>query len=623
MSINSIKSSGMQDQLVRNEPNQSTVASKQPEAQQPAQPASKDAAFADKAVSFLKNQPSALSTNKQNFSAKEVTQDEYGMTHVKTQQSFNGVKVTGGEMIVHFDKNGKVDSTSGKAIDIPKDFNTYPRLSSEDAIKLAKKSFGRETSEAPKTELTIISNPKTNQPELAYKVTTKNLDFNNPSSKEFFINAKTGQIISQVETLHSLAQDVHQRIEIAKSGGVDLTSSSGQTNQSAKAGSADLSNPFGSLKDVLGSMLGRKPKPGVSVVGSGESAGAGTVQFNEVKNSNGTFSLKDLQRGGSQVFDAQNAEPGRFQQIGKAVTSNTQDLGSSNKTAVSAAYNTSLVWDFLKDTFGRNSIDNKGFALNSSIHVGKDFGNAFWNGSFMSYGDGDGKELGSLVNALDVAGHEIAHGMTEKTAGLVYEGQSGGINEAMSDIMGTAVEFYAAKKNPNIQGNYQIGETVYTPGVSGDALRYMDHPGKDAINDKNGNVIKLIPDPGGDPNKDKVVRFGDPDYNSPKAYALKSIDHASQYVDGMDVHFSSGLVNNAFYLLAEGGKNDTSKVSVQGIGRDDALKVFYRALTTYMVPNTDFKGAQQATLKAAKDIFGADSTQYQRVKDSWHAVGVD
>ncbi len=617
MSINSIKSSGMQDQLISNQPAQSTKAPVTAQAPSTQSAPSKDTALANKAVSFLNNQQSS-STSKQSFSTKEVSSDEYGMSHVRLQQSFNGVKVTGGEMVVHFDKAGNVDSTTGKPIDIPKDFNTYPRLSSETAIKIAKNSFGRETSEAPKAELTIITDPKTNKPELAYKVTTTNLDFNAPSSKEFFINAKTGQILHQEETIHSISETIRERTELAKAAGVDLSAGAAQTS---KASAGKVSNPFDTLRDMI-NPSGRA-RAGVSVVGSGQTEAGDTVQFNQVKNADGTFTLKDTKRGGSQVFDAKHAEPGGpFQQVGTAISSKTQDWGSSNKTAVSAAYNTSLVWDFLKTTFNRNSIDGKGFALNSSIHVGTNFGNAFWNGKFMSYGDGDGKELGSLVSAIDVAGHEIAHGMTQKTAGLVYSGQSGGINEAMSDIMGTAVEFFAAKNNPNIKPNYNIGETVYTPGVEGDALRYMDHPGKDAIVDKAGHDIKLLPDPSGDPSKDKVLRFGDPNYNNPKAYALKSIDNASQYVDGMDVHFSSGVVNNAFYLLAEGGKNDTSKISVQGIGRDDALKVYYRALTTYMVPNTDFQGAREATLKAAKDIFGANSTQYQRVADSWHAVGV-
>src|SRR5262249_56130443 len=134
---------------------------------------------------------------------------------------------------------------------------------------------------------------------------------------------------------------------------------------------------------------------------------------------------------------------------------------------------------------GRNSIDGNGEALNSNVHVGRNYDNAYWDGSMMNYGDGDGSTFSPLT-AIDVAGHEITHGLTERTAGLIYDGESGGLNEAMSDILGGGgVEWYAAKRNRNVKWDYLIGEDVWTPGKKGHPLPYMTHPNKDRYSTHN------------------------------------------------------------------------------------------------------------------------------------------
>ena len=155
----------------------------------------------------------------------------------------------------------------------------------------------------------------------------------------------------------------------------------------------------------------------------------------------------------------------------------------------------------------------------------------------MTYGDGDGTQLRPLV-AIDVAGHEMSHGVTSRTAKLVYSGESGGLNESTSDIFGTAVEFYAG--NSADPGDYLIGEKIMIGGKG--YLRNMMDPTADG----------------------------------------RSIDHYSKYKSGTDVHFSSGIANNFFYLLSEGGKNRTSGKTVTGISRAKAEKIWYRALTVYM-----------------------------------------
>ena len=145
--------------------------------------------------------------------------------------------------------------------------------------------------------------------------------------------------------------------------------------------------------------------------------------------------------------------------------------------------------------------------------------------------------------------------------------------------MGTGVEWYASQKNPNVKSNWTIGESAFKP----DGLRSMSNPTSDG----------------------------------------RSVDHYSRYRPGMDVHFSSGIANNAFYLLANGGTNRTSGQGVQGgIGIEKGLKIFGQALTNYMAPNTTFSGARAATLRAAADLYGAASPEVQKVKDAWTAVGV-
>jgi Zn-dependent metalloprotease len=314
---------------------------------------------------------------------------------------------------------------------------------------------------------------------------------------------------------------------------------------------------------------------------------SGKVDLGALKqNADGTFQLDDSTRGkGVNTYDAKGSQQPTTKTEIKD-NNNVWGEASDPKNAqagVDAQYGGETTYDFYKNVLGRDSLDGKGEALNAFVHVGKNYVNAFWDGEKMNYGDGDGQQAGPLTT-LDIAGHEISHGLTERTSGLVYSGESGGLNEAMSDIMGTGVEWYASQKNPAVKFDWKLGEDAWTPGTAGDALRYMDDPTKDGY----------------------------------------SIDNYKNYPQQTEVHGSSGIANNAFYLLSQGGTNRTSGMQVaDGIGVENALKVFYRANAYYLTPNSTFADARDATLKAATDLFGASSTQVQRVKDSWSAVGVE
>ena len=254
-----------------------------------------------------------------------------------------------------------------------------------------------------------------------------------------------------------------------------------------------------------------------------------------------------------------------------------------------AQYGTNVTWDYYKFVHGRNGIFGNGTGSYNRVHYGNGYVNAFWDGTKMTYGDGDGVEFGPLVS-LDVAGHEMSHGVTENTAGLTYSGESGGLNEATSDIFGTMVEFYAA--NTNDPGDYYIGEEFDLASHSG--FRRMDNP------------------------------------------ALDGSSHScwSTSTKNVDVHYSSGVGNHFFYLLAEGSGQKTigGKVhnsptcngsTITGIGRADAEKIWFRALTVYMTSGTTYAQARTATLSAATDLFGASSNQRAVVAAAWSAVNVN
>ncbi|CAM5629414.1 Neutral metalloproteinase OS=Streptomyces tendae OX=1932 GN=GUR47_36250 PE=3 SV=1 [Streptomyces tendae] len=207
----------------------------------------------------------------------------------------------------------------------------------------------------------------------------------------------------------------------------------------------------------------------------------------------------------------------------------------------------------------------------------------------MTYGDGTGNT--NPLTSLDVAGHEMSHGVTSNTAGLEYSGESGGLNEATSDIFGTGVEYFA--NNSADKGDYLIGEEIDING-DGTPLRYMDKPSKDGA----------------------------------------SKDYWDSGLGGVDVHYSSGPANHFFFLLAEGSgartvdgveyDSPTSDGSaVTGIGRAKALQIWYKALTAYMTSTTDYADARAATLSAASDLYGADSTEYKTVGAAWTAINVN
>ncbi|MEU2624151.1 M4 family metallopeptidase [Streptomyces sp. NPDC007157] len=324
--------------------------------------------------------------------------------------------------------------------------------------------------------------------------------------------------------------------------------------------------------------------------GTGNTQYSGTVTLNTTL-SGSTYQLYDTTRGGHKTYSLNNGTSGTGTLMTDADDVWGTGAGSNTQTAgADAAYGAQETWDFYKNTFGRSGIKNDGVAAYSRVHYSSGYVNAFWDDSCfcMTYGDGSGNT--HALTSLDVAGHEMSHGVTSNTAGLNYTGESGGLNEATSDIFGTGVEFYA--NNSSDVGDYLIGEKIDING-DGTPLRYMDKPSKD----------------GG------------------------SADSWYSGVGNLDVHYSSGPANHMFYLLSEGSGTKTINgvtynsttsdgVAVAGIGRAAALQIWYKALTTYMTSSTNYAAARTAALNAATALYGASSAQYAGVANAFAGINV-
>ncbi len=341
---------------------------------------------------------------------------------------------------------------------------------------------------------------------------------------------------------------------------------------------------------------------------SGASLYSGTVTI-DTSSSGGTFYMEDLTRriGTFNMNNTGNTTTGtggtqsRYSgadDVWGATPSNTENAG------VDAHYGAAKTYDYYKNVHGRNGINgsdgpgtttaaaNSGISLvTSRVHFGSNYNNAFWSSNRMTYGDGNGTTFSPLVT-LDIAGHEMTHGVTQYEANLTYSNESGALNESMSDVFGAMVELYA-RGGTVTSDTWKIGEQAYTPGTAGDALRYMNNP-----HAKSG---------GG------YTADDDPDHYS---------ERYTGTADSGGVHINSGIGNHAFYLAAAGGTHHLSGVTVTGIGTTDAAKVWYRALTIYMTSSTNFAGARTAMLSSATDLFGSASAQYNTIATTWCAVGV-
>jgi bacillolysin len=269
--------------------------------------------------------------------------------------------------------------------------------------------------------------------------------------------------------------------------------------------------------------------------------------------------------------------------------------------AVDAHYYANVTDDFYMITFGRNSLDNEGMQMVSSVHFKRNYNNAFWNGSQVTYGDGDSPDFRAFSAGLDVVAHELTHGVTEFTSGLIYENESGALNESFSDIIGNTTEFYAAANGLDPAGvpDWLVAEEVDLRTDVAPGFRNMSDPQEDSDPDHYSELFTGTEDAGG-------------------------------------VHTNSAIPNHAYYLLVNGGKNAgcdnvgsgghthtaNCDVTVTAIGLADAAQIFYAGFTS-LPENATIANARFATVAAAESLYGgASSQQALSTNAAWQAVGV-
>ncbi|MEU2223157.1 M4 family metallopeptidase [Streptomyces sp. NPDC018347] len=504
------------------------------------------AAIEHAASALLAHAASLDLTAPQATDVRDVIVDRDGAQHVRYDRTYRGLPVLGGDFVVHLARGGAyrgADRATRQHISVP---TVTPAVSGPEAAGRAVSALraahpGTRLKQA-KAKPELVVDALHGSPKLAWRTNAVGLDsLGNPVARTVLSDARTGARIDAWDSIETAA-------------------------------------------------------------GDGSSLYSGTVAL-ETTQSGSSYQLKDPTRGNTYTGDAENktdlcifgicfsrAPATLFTDADNHWgTGTTADRAS---TAVDAQYGTDETWDYYKNIHGRNGIAGDGKGSYNRVHYGSNYNNAFWDDSCfcMTYGDGDGTTFGPLV-ALDVAGHEMSHGVTSKTAALTYSGESGGLNEATSDILGTMVEWYA--DNSSDTGDYLIGEEIVKPGFGKAALRFMDKPSKDG----------------------------------------SSADYWSSSVGNLDVHYSSGVANHFAYLLAEGSGAKTingvgydsptsNGATVTGIGRDKVGKIWYRALTVYMTSSTNYKGARTATLSAARDLYGAGSAEYNAVAAAWSAVNV-
>ena len=451
----------------------------------------------------------------------EVTakDDNLGFKHIKVQQMVKGIPVYGNDYIVHFDKESKVYAVNGS-------FDPQARKTKVDKNKFIKEGKAVDIAKAqvkfdaldnePAAKLYLYNKDNAYIP--VYEVRL-NFIYPEPGDWHIFVNAFDGSIVHKYNRIASAA--------------------------------------------VTGS--------GVGVLGDTKALNLNSVTVTSRKTTQTQYQLVDNTRlAAITTYTAANGTrlPGSIV-YGTTLTIN-------DAAAVDAHYYAGVVYDYYKAKFGRNGLNNANMAMKSTVHYSRNYVNAFWNGTQMVYGDGDGVQSVALSGGLDVIAHEMTHAVDEYEANLVYENQPGALNESMSDVFGTLVEFYAQSS----KADYLIGEDIWTPKTSGDALRSMADPAK----------------------------YGDPAHMNNYVYASNT-----QAGDWGGVHTNSGIPNKAFYLTATNSAIGTAK----------AEQIYYRALCNYMTSSTNFSAAKANLAQAAADLYGAGSAEVNAVNSAWAAVGVN
>ncbi|MFF4804953.1 M4 family metallopeptidase [Streptomyces sp. NPDC001351] len=542
---------------------------------------------AARAAAFAHSSATGVSQGDE-LQAEDVMIDPEGARHVRFTRAHQGMQVLGGDLVVHLTRQltyAGVTRAAGHTVKPAA--ATAARLSAAEAQQKAATAAKGDAGTAE-----LVVDARDGASALAYQVPVSgSAAAEGAGSRTVVIDAVTGKVRSNTPDSDEFLSPA--LLETLRERGEKLDPATGAGAQTAGLAAASASSA---------SAATRYPS---TAHGTGKSLFVGTVPLTTTRTARTTYLLKDPTRWGTETRDAKGQELENFAR-GKKITTTNDVFGngrvtSRNTAAADAQYGITETLDFYKKTFGRKGIANNGKGAEAMVHFGNKVANAFWDSTCgcMLYGDGDGDTFKKPLVALDVSGHELTHGVVDATAKLEptrvdadgnQYGEPGALNESLADIFGSNVEFFA--NNASDKPDYLIGEKM---GLAQKFLRRLDHPSLDRLE-------------------------GTIDYWSPEAYDT-------------EVHAGSGVSSHAYYLLAEGSGRKTiggvqydsptyDGSTVKGIGRTKATAIFYRALTRYMVSTTDFHDARDATLKAAKDLYGANSTEYNTVDQAWSAVNV-
>lgn len=489
------------------------------------------------AASYLQQAASRLGVSRpQDFIPAKV--HEGGRrSHVRLRQTHRGVPIFGAETIVHLDGRSLavMGVSDGAVRDVRLD-DVEPTVGSNEAAAIARASLPcpRCMTAPPKSALYVLRHK--GRDHLTWKVNLTVLDGSPYTSLPVvFVDAKSGLVVWSYDNLQT---------------------------------------------------------------GTGHSLYSGNVPLmTYARQSDGVFYLEDIAaKAGTFNYNYGTSSKARF--------TDSDDLWSDavQRAGVDAQFGAVSALRYFKEVYGRNGIDGNGGPapmmsidgvtplMTSGVHYSSGYSNAFWDGSQMTYGDGDGVQFGPLVS-LDIVGHEITHGVTEHTAGLIYQDESGALNESMSDVFGAMIERFVKGQSA---ATWLIGEECYTPANGNDdALRSLSNP--HAASDKG------------------FTSNDDPDH------------YSERYVGSGDyggVHINSGIANYAFYLTAMGGTHHLGG-SMEGIGPEAAAAVWWLALTSYITPMTNFEQAAVAFYHAAQELYGDSSPEAAAVRQAWGLVGVN
>jgi bacillolysin len=445
--------------------------------------------------------------------------DKLGMTHVRLDQVYQGLPVWGCQRIVHFKDASSIYLVGGQTIPTPT-ISVLPSLSSSTAeataLNAVKDMAG---ADHPRFETRLIIFPDQSVPRLAYQVTVRSVT-NNALWWQVFVDAKTGLVIEKYNDLKEDGPTVGSGMDVNGNIRTLQTYQVGSTIQLVDATKMMYTPPEANLKGVI-------------------------ATYNNVNN-------------GGSLYTDPNGD-------------NNFNDNTSLKGAVSGHYYAGLVYEFYRTSIGRNSFDNAGSSIIVNVHDPLYVNNAYWDGSKLNFCDGDGTTYKNFAGSLDVIGHEFTHGVTERTAGLIYQFQSGALNESFSDFFGAMID----------SANWLMGEEIR-----------ITAPG----------FLRSMQDPHDGPNP---FRFP---FGYQPAKLSEYVDSGLNYDNG-GVHTNSGIPNKAGYLVGS------------TIGRTKAAQIWYRTLTTYLTPSSDFSFWGTMTLQSAVDLYGDPSPEVQSVVNALDSIG--